>query len=195
MTTRRAALKESRRGDLLRGAAALFARRGFAGVSTTELGDAVGMSGPALYKYFASKDALLAELLIDASERLLAGGRSIRSETADPDAALTRLIAFHLDFATTEPDVIRVQDRELATLDEPSRHAVRSLQRQYVQVWDDVLAPLLPGASVEERLTRLLAVFGLLNSTPHSARSTPHSDRSEATSDVLAAMAAAALTA
>ena len=188
MTTRRAALKEGRRADLLRSAAALFAQRGFAGVSTTELGDAVGMTGPALYNYFPSKDALLSALLVDASERLLAGGRRIHSEEDVADVALGRLIAFPLDFATTEPDVIRVQDRELATLDEENRHTVRSLQRQYVQVWDDVLAPLLPDASADERLTRLLAVFGLLNSTPHS-------DRSEATVELLATMASAALVA
>ena len=188
MTTRRAALKEGRRVDLLRSAAALFAQRGFAGVSTTELGDAVGMSGPALYNYFSSKDALLAALLVDASERLLEGGRRIRSDGDAPDAALARLIAFHLDFATTEPDVIRVQDRELATLDAENLHTVRSLQRQYVQVWDDSLAPLIPEASDDERLTRLLAVFGLLNSTPHS-------DRSEATVELLATMASVALVA
>ena len=61
----------------MRSAARLFADRGFAAVSTVELGDTVGMSGPALYNYFPSKEALLAELLIDASRRLLAGCREI----------------------------------------------------------------------------------------------------------------------
>ena len=94
MTTRRAALKEGRRADLLRSAAALFAQRGFAGVSTTELGDAVGMTGPALYNYFPSKDALLSALLVDASERLLAGGRRIHSEEDVADVALFNLRRF-----------------------------------------------------------------------------------------------------
>ncbi|WP_313823201.1 helix-turn-helix domain-containing protein, partial [Citricoccus sp.] len=78
--TWRATQKANRRTALMESAARLFAERGFAAVSTTELGEAVGMSGPALYKHFASKDALLAEILVDASERLLAGCRAILAE-------------------------------------------------------------------------------------------------------------------
>ena len=59
MTTWRATQKANRRAELMASAARLFAERGFAAVSTADLGDAVGMSGPALYRHFASKEALL----------------------------------------------------------------------------------------------------------------------------------------
>lgn len=165
----RATQKANRRAELLRRAATLFAERGFASVSTVELGEAVGMSGPALYNYFASKDALLAELLEDASTRLLDEARSIVALDESPATTLDLLIRFHLDFATTDPDIIRLQDRELARLPDNANHDVRSLQRQYVQLWDKVLAALRPAMSEDERQTRLLGTFGLLNSTPHSA--------------------------
>lgn len=165
----RATQKANRRADLLRAAATLFAQRGFAAVSTVELGDAVGMSGPALYNYVKSKDELLRELLIDASTRLLEGGREIIAESGAPEEVLSRLVRFHIDFAVSDPDTIRIQDRELAQLDRESNHLVRSLQRQYVEEWDRVLATLLPGVSAQERQVRLLATFGLLNSTPYSA--------------------------
>ncbi|MBU4465391.1 MAG: TetR/AcrR family transcriptional regulator [Actinobacteria bacterium] len=168
-TTWRATQKANRRVELLRRAAELFAQRGFAGVSTGELGDAVGMSGPALYNYFPSKEALLSELLEDASMRLLAGCREIMAMPGTAGETLERLVAFHIDFATSEPDVIRVQDRELAQLPAEANHHVRSLQRQYVQEWDVVLAALRPQMDALERSIRLLATFGLLNSTPHSA--------------------------
>lgn len=165
----RATQKANRRVELMRHAAALFAARGFAAVSTVELGEAVGMSGPALYNYFPSKDALLTELLVDASTRLLAGARAIVSEGGEPASVLAGLVRFHLDFATTDPDIIRIQDRELPQLPEGPNHEVRSLQRQYVQEWDVVLAKLRPDMRADERQTRLLGTFGLLNSTPHSA--------------------------
>ena len=38
-----------------------------------------------------------------------------------------------------------------------------------VEEWDAVLARLRPHLAADERQTRLLATFGLLNSTPHSA--------------------------
>lgn len=171
-STWRATQKANRRASLMRSAAKLFADRGFAAVSTVELGEAVGMSGPALYNYFPSKEALLAELLLDASRRLLEGCREILADRRAPAETLAALIAFHLEFATSDPDIIRIQDRELPQLPPATNHEVRNLQRLYVQEWDRVLAALRPDLSVDERQTRLLAAFGLLNSTPHSATPT-----------------------
>lgn len=162
--------KANRRALLLEQAAALFAQRGFAAVTTAELGEAVGMSGPALYKHFASKDAILTELLVDASERLLTGcGEILAGGATDPAALLDELIAFHIGFATAAPDVIRIQDRELAGLPAEANQRVRALQRAYVEEWDAVLAAARPSLGAAERQTRLLGTFGLLNSTPHSA--------------------------
>ena len=62
-------------------AAAGAAERGFHGVGVDEIGAAVGISGPGLYRHFAGKDAMLAELLAGISERLLDGGR-LRVEEA-----------------------------------------------------------------------------------------------------------------
>ncbi|MFS0866299.1 TetR/AcrR family transcriptional regulator [Microbacterium sp. 179-B 1A2 NHS] len=188
MTTWRATQKANRRAELMASAARLFAERGFAAVSTADLGDAVGMSGPALYRHFASKEALLCAVLVDASERLLDGGRAIAGTVAEPRAAIEALIAFHLDFATTDADVIRVQDHELTRLPADVNQRVRSLQRAYVQEWDGRFALLRPDLDDAERQTRLLAAFGLLNSTPHSAA--PTGDRA---GGILAGMAQRAL--
>jgi AcrR family transcriptional regulator len=43
----------------------LFAERGFAGTSLKEIADATGLTRPALYHYFANKEALLAQLVSD----------------------------------------------------------------------------------------------------------------------------------
>ena len=162
----------------------------FAAVSTTDLGEAVGMSGPALYNYVRSKDELLQELLVDASSRLLDGAREIVADPVETtaDTVLERLVAFHIDFATSDPDVIRIQDRELAQLPDDVNRRVRTLQRRYVQLWDDVLTRARPGLSPSERQVRLLGTFGLLNSTPYSA---PASD--DGAGAVLASMALRAL--
>ena len=64
-----------RRSQILDTAAELFAARGFHGVSVADLGAACGISGPALYKHFDSKQAMLAEMLVSISEELLSVGR------------------------------------------------------------------------------------------------------------------------
>jgi AcrR family transcriptional regulator len=139
-------------------------------VSVADLGAACGISGPALYKHFASKDAMLAEMLVRISEFLLAGGSErVADAGADPAAQLRALIAFHVDFALGNPALITVQDRDLASLPDAEAAQVRRLQRRYVEVWVTVLARLHPAADAAPCRARAHAVFGLINSTPHSA--------------------------
>ena len=64
-----------------------------------ELGAACGISGPALYKHFQSKDAMLAEMLVEISEELLRVGRERSRGAADAPRRPAALVAWHVDFA------------------------------------------------------------------------------------------------
>lgn len=161
---------EDRRVEILRTASELFARNGFHGVSMDELGAAAGVSGPALYRYFPGKEAILSAMLIDISERLLAGGRERVDAAASPSRALRSLVDFHVDFALDHPDLIDVQARDLDAVPDVDRRAVRRLQSQYVSLWVDALVGQRPEMSPERARAAAHAVFGLINSTPHSAR-------------------------
>jgi AcrR family transcriptional regulator len=135
-----------------------------------DVGAAVGVTGPAIYRHFASKDAMLAEMLLRISERLLDGGSERAAEAGmDAGAQLRALIAFHVDFALDNPALITVQDRDLKSLADADVAQVRRLQRRYVEVWVAVLARLHPGDDAATCRARAHAVFGLINSTPHSA--------------------------
>lgn len=158
-----------RRQQILAAAAPLFARRGFHGVSVDDLGAASGVSGPALYRHFRSKEAILAELLVGVSERLLEGGRQRVDGAADPASALVALVQWHVEFALDNADVISVQTRDLASLPAPERRQVRALQQRYVEVWADVIAAAA-GCEAGTAVAAAHAAFGLINSTPHSAR-------------------------
>jgi AcrR family transcriptional regulator len=153
---------------MLRESARLFAERGFHGTSIEDIGAACGTSGPAIYKHFSSKRAILATMLLDISRQLFEGGRQVVDEADDAPSALKGLIDFHTDFAVNEPDLIRVQDRDLGSLDMAESRRVRRLQRDYVELWVAVLRELEPALSMELGRVRAHAVFGLLNSTPHS---------------------------
>ncbi|MET4002602.1 MULTISPECIES: TetR/AcrR family transcriptional regulator [Arthrobacter] len=190
--TARTQAKAERRGVLLQSAATLFAQRGFNGVSIEDLGAAAGVSGPAVYRHFNGKQALLGALLVEVSEDLLAGGRAVLTATLENGPSLRALIAFHVDFALCKPDVIRVQDRDFDSLPDAERGAVRSLQRAYVELWVEVLGRLFPDRPIAVRRVQAHAVFGLINSTPHSVQLHGHP---EATArSVLENMAWAALT-
>lgn len=187
--TRRSHLKQRRRRDIVLAARRLFAERGFLAVSIEDLGTAVGISGPAVYRYFPSKEAILSELLVRVSEGLLEGGRREVIEAVSGADAIRRLIAFHTEFALRDRELIRIQDRDLQHLPPEERRSVRRLQRAYVEVWVEALVANDTGMSAARARTMAHAAFGLLNSTPHSATGVDL----ESSRQVLVEMAARAL--
>ena len=145
--TWRATEKAQRRERYLAAAGHLFAERGYRAVSIEDLGAEVGVSGPALYNHFASKEAMLIELLVGVSERLLLGLEKTLAAGASDEQTLQNLVEFHVDFALAEPDIIRIQDRELANLPTEANHQVRLLQRRYLEGWQEVVRRLRPDLS------------------------------------------------
>jgi AcrR family transcriptional regulator len=136
-----------RRAELVSIAADLFAERGYAGVTVDDIGDAAGVSGPALYHHFTSKEALL-------------GG----------DDVLERLVRFHAEFAVDDRSLITVHLRDLVHTSTSDHDRVRSLQGEYVALWTEAIRRRRPDYSAEVAAAAAHAVFGLINSTPFSAR-------------------------
>lgn len=159
----------NRRAEILDAAARLFAARGFHGVSIEDIGGAVGVSGPALYRHFSGKEALLAEMLLDVSSRLREAAVTVATSSPGPAEALDALLNVQITFALEQPALITVHDRELGNVPERERRQIRRLQRLYVEEWVTVLAELYPGCPAARLRAATHAVFGLLNSTPHSA--------------------------
>ena len=190
----RSRAKSDRRGQLVAAAERLFAEHGYLAVRLEDIGAAAGVSGPAIYRHFPNKEALLSELLVGISTRLLAGATDVADAAADADSALQNLIDFHLDFALDESDLIRIQDRDLGNLPPAAKRQVRRKQRQYVEIWVDVLQrrdPLLTEAAA-----RVMAhgTFGLLNSTAHSMKPGATKTAEASSRTVLREMTVAALT-
>ena len=158
----------SRRQEILGRAAELFAARGFHGVSMSDLGAACGISGPALYRHFTSKDAMLAEMLVSISEELLRVGAERAASAGTPEGALRELVDWHVDFALHNKPLIVVQDRDWSSLPDDARERVRFLQRTYVELWVDHLVRAQPGLDRARARAMAHVAFGLINSTPHS---------------------------
>ena len=158
--------KAERRQQLLSAAAELFAQRGFAAVRLDDLGSAAGVSGPAVYRHFPNKEAVLVELLVGISKYLLAGGRAVVDKRGP---AVHDLVEFHLDFAFESPALIRIQDRDLESLPDAARRDVRRMQREYVELWVSTLCAENKSLAEADARIQAHAAFGLINSTPHSA--------------------------
>jgi AcrR family transcriptional regulator len=178
-----------RRDQLLSIAADLFAAAGFAGVTVDDIGAAAGISGPALYHHFDSKEALLGEMLIRVSESLLNQARAVIASTDDVAGQLAGLLAMQVEFAVDNTSLITVHIRDLVHTRKGDRRRVRDLQNLYIDVWVDVLmaqGPHWPDPRVAR--TAVQAAISLINSTPFSGRL-----RRDEMVPLLRTMAAAAL--
>ena len=115
----------TRRDEILEAAAKLFAARGFHGVSIAELGAACGISGPALYKHFRGKEAILAELLVQIGVELLDEGRRRVRRASGGEDTVRALLDSHVSFAVAHRELIVVQDRDWSSLPDEAREQVR----------------------------------------------------------------------
>lgn len=80
--TPRARYRAQIREEIKQQALRQLAESGPAGISVNAIGKELGVSGPALYRYFSSRDDLLTELVIDAPSLKAKPPQALASETA-----------------------------------------------------------------------------------------------------------------
>jgi AcrR family transcriptional regulator len=161
--------KLTRREELLEIAAELFAARGFASVTVDDIGAAAGVSGPALYHHFDSKDSILGEMIIDICRHECEGGRALR-ETSPPDRLLDDLIDLHVDLAVDHRALATVYFRDFQHASTADQRRARALQHQYLDIWVEALLAHNPDLSEAIARPAVQAALSLINSTQYSPR-------------------------
>ena len=154
-----------RRERLLGAAATLFSERGYHDVGIDDIGAAAGISGPGVYRHFASKQALLEALCDRAMTRMLEGARRIRAEHDDPREALEALLDLHVAFSVQHRTLLGVWLREQRALSDDVRRSLRRRQRDYERVWRSAVAPLRSDLDADEVAVVVSAGLALLNAT------------------------------
>ncbi len=153
-----------RREKILRAAAKLFARRGYHAVSMADIGAAAGIVGSGVYRHFGSKAAILAALLDQVMDRLLAEATRILAAPADGGGQLAALVADQVLFAVDERYLVRLYQREMHTLPEADRFRLRRLQRHYIEEWVHLLAELRPELTDGEARAVVHTAIGAIQS-------------------------------
>jgi AcrR family transcriptional regulator len=102
----------ARRAEILATAARVFAVKGFANSTVRDIGDDCGILSGSLYYYFASKDAMLLEILENAMEGLLAEYSAVRDGPSDAESKLVRLFEVALRFIVGQPHAALILQSE-----------------------------------------------------------------------------------
>lgn len=154
--------------EVLEQAALLFARKGFANTSLQDVAEAIGLSRPALYYYFPSKNALLEALVEDVTVAAVTMLAEIRNNTElGPEERLRRAVESLVLWGLERPTRFKVIDRaeELLPPDISATHEAAKrqvLQAMVTLIADGVAAGIL--RPVEPRLAAL-SIIGMCNWT------------------------------
>lgn len=118
-------------GPRIRAAALrLFARHGYAAVSMRQIAAEVGVQAGALYLYTPDKQTLLADLMAEHLEQVLAAlaAEPLPGTPADRLAGFAR---FHVGFHLERPEAVFVAYMELRNLDPDNFARIETLRRAY----------------------------------------------------------------
>ncbi|MBM7517184.1 TetR/AcrR family transcriptional regulator [Nocardioides nitrophenolicus] len=144
---------------ILDAAALAFHEKGFHGVGMDELGTRAGLSGPSLYRYFSGKDEILAKLLDEAMDELLAATRPV---DVDPMADLERALRHHVDFALANRPLVTLYQREVRSLVDPWAAAFTRRRRQYTRAWERLVSRARPELDAAVLAATTQGCLGLL---------------------------------
>jgi AcrR family transcriptional regulator len=154
------------RAAILEHAARLFAAKGFDGTSFADIAEAAGLTRPAVYHYFASKDDMLAALIAETSESAAEKLAAIhRDKALDNTTKLREITAALVTERLESPERFRMVERSEDSLPEQIGRQHRAARRAVLaQVVGVLREGILSGEfrSCDERLGAL-SLLGMCN--------------------------------
>ncbi len=153
---------------ILEAALQLFARQGYERVSLRQVAQAVGLTPPSLYHYFASKEALLETLAHQVAERFEKATAGLAEGGWEVTYKLERFCIAHTEVLLSRPEQAAIFLREAPQhLSEPQRSTFLERQRAYEERFERILREGLERNLFRELEPRFMAVslLAALNAT------------------------------
>lgn len=156
---------EERFETVLKGAAAIFAQRGYARASIRDVAKAAGISVAGLYYYCRSKEELLFGVCYHSFDVLLRTLHNSLSRVSDPEEQLRVFILNHFEFFLNNVDSMRVVSHEAGMLTGEHDLRVAEIKRRYYLRCQQILQAILgePEGESPRLRTITLALFGMIN--------------------------------
>ncbi len=152
MTTSAGTRSQGRKATIVAAAAELFAAKGFAGTGVDEIGARAGITGPAIYRHFAGKDALLAAVVTDTIDAFAVSEAAVE---AGHEQMAAEAVAVALDGPARLVTYMRERHRLVGDAGEELARAERRLYRP----WREAIRAANPGLDADAIALRQRAVL------------------------------------
>jgi AcrR family transcriptional regulator len=154
--------RTQRQEELVQAASRLFAERGYYNVGINDISAELGLSGPALYHHYPSKEALLVDVMNTVATSQVDGMREVATSSPDPTIRLTGMIKYHVGFAFDQREYLAAWRTEFHNLPVPERRRLRQIQRLYVNEWMRAVGAIQQTADSEQLLAICHAALALM---------------------------------
>ncbi len=158
-----------RREEILDASSDLFERKGFGNVGVDEIGVAVGITGPSVYRHFPSKIAILTNIGRRSAARLEAGAMAAGAVATSPRQLLAALAESYVTVLTSTPD-LSVAFNNGAVLRNLDARDLRAAQHHYVARWIALVTEIEPGLPLAEAAITVHAALSIANDTVRMRR-------------------------
>jgi AcrR family transcriptional regulator len=155
---------ERRYREVLDAAATVFAEKGFAGASTRDIAERLGIRQASLYYYFPSKETALSAICELGVKDFIGHLHAIIASPMPAAEKLRAAIANHLSPLRSHPeaDYIRVFIHHRHELPDGLRQTVSGLARAYQNLIERLLVEGIAGGELRADLNPQLATLALL---------------------------------
>ena len=158
----------NRRALILEAAIQLFHERGYPATSVDDIGAAVDVSGPAIYRHFSSKEEILIEAMILAADEVHEAIQT--SPAAQDESLLERYVNAYIRTALRRSALIAVWNSEARHLSAERRSPMTKRLRAWTNDWSAVLRSVRPELTAEQANLLVTATIGMITSVATSAR-------------------------
>lgn len=167
MARTQAADYDQRRQAIVDAAAALFASRGFAGASVSDLAQRCKTSKSLIYHYYQSKEDILFDVMSTHVQALDEAARAVAALDAAPEAKLRALAHAFMRLYAGAADRHKVLLNELDQLPRARRARIIALQRGLIDQVGGLLRAIDPKLARQAARARAAAMlfFGMINWT------------------------------
>jgi AcrR family transcriptional regulator len=147
-----------------------FSRYGYDRVSIDDLGAAIGVSGPSLYRHFSSKIEILVALMDHVLEGLTQAANEVTHTDGPALARLRMLVLLHVRFVLSDPHYIHIYHREIDRLPPKFHKQHDAKSDKYHELWHELLTEIDPALTPEQRTVAINAAIGVVNFTAFRQR-------------------------
>lgn len=147
---------------ILEAAIELFHRNGYPATGVDDIGKAVDVSGPAIYRHFSSKEEILLESIRLAADEVQSANEAALASGAETDVLLGAFIRAYAKVAIEQAALISVWTSEARHLTSSRRSPMTRRLRAWRDEWVEVLLTVRPELHTDQAIVLVGGAIGLI---------------------------------